>query len=176
MSYTVGQVVELYGHGFELPPPLLNGDRGTVVGHEDVFHPIVLWHKDGVRSPTSELLLRIFTYPAEPPGRAKGAYETMEALRTVLQEAQPPAMAEVLLEVERSRMAAEDWRGKMVSPYGTRHHTRDPRFRHLSWREFGEERNEMCDHLVFEVIEPARTELRDVQNMIVPNNYEERWS
>ena len=43
----------------------------------------------------------------------------------------------------------------MVSPYGNNYHTRDPRFRHISWREFGEERNEMCDHLQFEVIDPT---------------------
>ena len=43
----------------------------------------------------------------------------------------------------------------MIAPYITNYHTRDPRCRSLSWREFGQERNDMCDHLVCEIIGPA---------------------
>ncbi len=72
---------------------------------------------------------------------------TMEALRAVLQHEQPPALAEALRDMERARMTAEDWRGAMESPYGNRSDTRDPNYRRLSWREFGQERNETCDFL-----------------------------
>ena len=73
---------------------------------------------------------------------------TMEALRAVLQHEQPPALAEALRDMERARMTAEDWRGAMESPYGNNSDTRDPNYRRLSWREFGQERDEMCDQLV----------------------------
>ncbi len=73
---------------------------------------------------------------------------TMEALRAVLQHEQPAALAEVLRDMERARMTAEDWRGAMESPYGNNVHTRDPNYRMLSWREFGQERDEMCERLV----------------------------
>jgi len=65
-------------------------------------------------------------------------------------------LADMTLEMERARMATEDARGAMVSKYGTNHHTKDPRYRRLSWREFAVERNNMCDHLVYEVLEPAK--------------------
>ena len=70
----------------------------------------------------------------------------IEALGTVYQHFQEQEkqsllrkLEETAREMERARMTAEDWRGKMVSPYGTNHHTRDPRHRLLSWREFGQE-------------------------------------
>ena len=50
---------------------------------------------------------------------------------------------QVLLDLERARMTAEDLRGAALSPYGTNVHTQDPRHRLLTWREFGIERNEM---------------------------------
>ena len=82
------------------------------------------------------------------------AFATVEALRIVLREEQPPAMAEVLHDMERARMTAEDCRGAMVSPYAitranttTRSNT-DPSLRFLSWKEFGE-------RITLDVIEPA---------------------
>ena len=95
------------------------------------------------------------------------------ALTTVYEKLQDPEMRnlkrkleDTTLEMERARMAAEDWCGKMVSPYGTNHHTRDPRRRCLSWREFGEDRNEMCLHLVYEVMEPAQDTLSQARRNI----------
>ncbi len=49
----------------------------------------------------------------EPDGRAwraSGAFETMEALRVVLQEEQTHAMSDVLVQLERARMEREDFR------------------------------------------------------------------
>ncbi len=90
----------------------------------------------------------------------------MEALRVVLQEEQPAALSEALRDMERARMMAEDWRGAMESPYGNNSDTRDPNYRRLSWREFGQERNEMCDQLATvnaeagEALVEARREIR----------------
>ena len=43
--------------------------------------------------------------------RAMSTFAAAEALRIVLREEQPAAMADVLLDLERSRMSAEDARG-----------------------------------------------------------------
>ena len=95
------------------------------------------------------------------------------ALTTVYEKLQDPAMQnlkrkleDTTLEMERAQMTAEDWRRKMVSPYGTNHHTRDPRHRFLSWREFGQERDDMCNHLVYEVMEPAQDTLLQARRSI----------
>ncbi len=93
--------------------------------------------------------LRIYVNPMDAPGRAKGAFETMTALEIVLQKEHPHAMDEVLRELERARMSAEDWRGAMVSPYPYN----TGRLR--SWREFGMERNDMCNHMQWNMIDPA---------------------
>ena len=94
------------------------------------------------------------------------AFATVEALRIVLREEQPPAMAEVLRDMERARMTAEDCRGAMVSPYGTPGHTTDPGHRFLSWKEFGEACNGRCDYVTFDVIEPAMEALDQVRRDI----------
>ena len=75
-------------------------------------------------------------------------------------------LADTTLEMERARMATEDARGAMVSSYSSNHHTTDPRHRRLSWREFAVERNSVCDHLVFNVIEPATDILAGVRAQI----------
>ena len=80
-------------------------------------------------------------------------FAAAEALRSVLREEQPAAMADVLLDMERARMTTEDYRGAMASPYSTC--GLPPHTRRLSWREHGVERNQRCDHLTFNVIEPA---------------------
>ena len=83
------------------------------------------------------------------------AFATVEALRIVLREEQPPAMAEVLRDMERARMTAEDYRGTVLSPYPAGCHTTDAHLRLKTWKEFGTERNQRCDHVTFNVIEPA---------------------
>ena len=86
-------------------------------------------------------------------GGETDAFLTMEALRVVLQEEQPAALSEALRDMERARMMAEDWRGAMESPYGNNPDTRDPNYRRLSWREFGQMRNEVCDQLATVIAE-----------------------
>ena len=74
---------------------------------------------------------------------------TVRALKLQLEEKQ--------LALERARMSTEDARAAMVSPYltGSDH----PR----SWREFGAERNKRCNHLDYNVIEPAQRLLLDAR-------------
>ena len=81
-----------------------------------------------------------------------------EALRIAMCEEQPAYIAQILLDMERSRMFAEDCRAAMASPYST--NGVPPFTRTLSWREFGIERNDRCDHVTFNVIEPAKELLR----------------
>ena len=58
-----------------------------------------------------------------------------EALRIAMCEEQPAYIAQILLDMERSRMFAEDCRAAMASPYST--NDLPPHRRTLSWREFG---------------------------------------
>ena len=94
------------------------------------------------------------------------AFAAVEALRIVLREEQPAAMADVLLDMERARMTAEDlpWRlrAAMASPYST--NDLPPHRRTLSWREFGSlERI----HLNAYGIEPAIDLLQDARHEIL---------
>ena len=107
-------------------------------------------------------------------GRRRNSVTTrIEALGTVYAQFQgvegrrlKRRLGETTLEMERARMSAEDARSAMVSPYGTNHHTEDPRRRRLSWREFGTDRNEMCLHLVYDVMEPAQQILEEARKNI----------
>ena len=71
----------------------------------------------------------------------------MQALRVVLQEEECRAMEVVRRDLERARMTAEDLRGAAFSPYGTNVHTKDPRHRLLTWREFANDRHEMTSEM-----------------------------
>ena len=62
------------------------------------------------------------------------------------------------LALERARMSTEDARAAMASPYSFNG------MASLSWREFGIERNARCDHVTFNVIEPAKELLHDARN------------
>ena len=88
-----------------------------------------------------------------------------EALRIAMCEEQPAYIAQILLDMERSRMFAEDCRAAMVSPFET--NGVPPYTRNLSWREFGIERNDRCDHVTFNVIDPAKELLYDARREIV---------
>ena len=88
-----------------------------------------------------------------------------EALRIAMCEEQPAYIAQILLDMERSRMFAEDCRSAMASPYSTKE--LPPHRRTLSWREFGIERNDRCDHVTFNVIEPAKELLQDARHEIL---------
>ena len=63
------------------------------------------------------------------------------------------------------RMQVEDLRQTQLSPYTTG----NPRWSHMrqqTWRELGEERNERCDYVTCQVIEPAFDILRSARTMI----------
>ena len=136
MPFSVGQIVQVDCTGFGPHARLQSGDRGTVIaaGERLSVAPIVLykilWHKDQVVSDMVEDALKLYTHPVDAPGRASGAFGTMDALRVVLQEEQQHAMADVLLQLERSRMQAEDFR----SGNGPAFLTSPGRVETLSWR------------------------------------------
>ena len=88
-----------------------------------------------------------------------------EALRIAMCEEQLAYIAQILLDMERSHMFAEDCRSAMASPYSTKE--LPPHRRTLSWREFGIERNDRCDHVTFNVIEPAKELLQDARREIL---------
>ncbi len=122
----VGQIVEADASGY--PPgvvnPIQTGDRGTIVAEGRVtefgsLEAKVLWHKNGRESWWVEDRLRLYTDPIDAPGRSKGAFATMQALRVVIREEHPHAMEEVLRDLERARMISEDLRGVAFSQYGT---------------------------------------------------------
>ena len=53
--------------------------------------------------------LRVYVNPLDAPGRAKGSFETTQALCTATQQEETLAMEEVRRELERARMTAEDY-------------------------------------------------------------------
>ena len=71
---------------------------------------VILWRKNLKESTMTEDRLRVYVNPMDAPGRAKGSFQTMEALRVVLQEDESHAMEEVRRDLERARMTAEDYR------------------------------------------------------------------
>ena len=79
---------------------------------------------------------------------------TCQALQQVLQLPLPGNLAadnrhlraeNARLEAHNARLQAEvrQLQAAVMSPYGNNVHTQDPRYRLVTWREFGEERNEM---------------------------------
>jgi len=89
----------------------------------------------------------------------------MNAEQDVAVRALKAQLAEQQLALERARMFAEDCRSAMASPYSTKE--LPPHRRTLSWREFGIERNDRCDHVTFNVIEPAKELLQDARHEIL---------
>ena len=70
-------------------------------------------------------------------------------------------LAQRELEINQLRMQVEDLRQAQLSPYSTGNEMRQ-----RTWREFGRERNERCDHVTFQVIEPALDILRSARRDI----------
>ena len=66
------------------------------------------------------------------------------------------------LEAHNARLQADvrQLQAAVTSPYGNHFHTQDPRHRLVTWREFGEERDEVALKLVAK-IEPAMNILRN---------------
>jgi len=61
--------------------------------------------------------------------------------------------------VERARMTAEDLRSAAVSPYSMWGCS-------LTWRQFAQEREAMCNHLAWDVIGPAEEVCADARRML----------
>ena len=89
----------------------------------------------------------------------------MRAEQDVAVRALKLQLEEKQLALERARLSTEDARAAMASPYSTC--GLPPHTRTLSWREFGIERNNRCDHVTFNVLEPAKELLHDARHEIV---------
>ena len=147
MAFSIGQIVEVDATGFLPGVRLQTGDRGTVIATENSREETkVSWHRTGHESWMTSWRLRVSVNPMDAPGRATGSFETMQALRAVIQEEETHAMEEVRRELERARMTAEDLRGAAFSPYGTNYS--DPNWRYLTWREFANDRHEMTETMI----------------------------
>jgi len=123
MPFTVGQVVQLDASSstqqiggrirnagalatvVELGEPFI---ETSVPGPWDTY--AVMWHTDQVISELVEWELTLYVDPANQPGRTDGAFRTMEALRLVVDVEQPHAMIDIIRELDRARMYAEDCR------------------------------------------------------------------
>ena len=77
---------------------------------------------------------------------------TCQAMQQISQLHLPGNLAaeNAQLRAENARLQAEvqELRDAAMSPYGNNVHTQDPRYRLQTWREFGEERNEVTMELV----------------------------
>lgn len=125
MPFSVGQIVELFDQiYFDRVPDdyagLRVGDRGTVVSSSQRYDfgglgqhmaSWILWHKDQRRSLLIDAGLRVYVNPMDRPGRVTGAFQTFQALSTVIQHEESHAIQEMRRDVERARMTAEDLRG-----------------------------------------------------------------
>ena len=87
--------------------------------------------------------------------------ETVRALSAVIHAVVPDVITEMsqalevgVRDVERARMSAEDLRAASLSRFTD---VKDPHYRRLTWRTFGEERREMPDLLDRQVLDAADT-------------------
>ena len=123
MPFTVGQVVQLDADAStqQIGGRVRNaGALATVVELREPFTETsvpgpwgsyaVMWHTDQVISELVEWELAAHVDPANQPGRTNGAFRTMEALRLVVEVEQPHAMIDIIRELDRARMYAEDCR------------------------------------------------------------------
>ena len=74
------------------------------------MYTILLSHKDGNNHRLSSRYLEEVRHIPEPAGRPRANFNTMQALRTVLQEEEPTALPDVKLDLERARMERGDFR------------------------------------------------------------------
>ena len=113
LHLSVGQTVEVDAPGIHSEAGLQTGDRGTLGrktsrNQPGIMEAPILWHKNQTESTAPVDSLRVHLKPMDAPGRAKGSFGTMTALRVVLQEEQPHAIEELTRDLERARMEIED--------------------------------------------------------------------
>ena len=109
MTFSIGQTVEVSDpnglDGFKYGGYMYL-DRGTVI--HTIGKSLVKLNMHKTRLHYSNTLyawadcLRLYV-PLDAPGRNKRSYETMQALNIVLLEETPPAMKEVIRELEHTR-------------------------------------------------------------------------
>ena len=114
-SFNAGQVVELQvWSDYGVDTVFRTGDRGTVAGPSIRWGRCAvrdLWHRLGRETDVLVNRLRIYTHPADAPGRSHGSFSTMQALQIVLREEQPHVITEVQRDLKRARTEVEDLRG-----------------------------------------------------------------
>ena len=108
--------------------------------------------------PLAICFFKAFWFKTQVVKAMSTSFAAAEALRIVLREEHPAAMADVLLALERARMSTEDARAAMKSPHSTYVYTADspPQPRTLSWREHGIDCSARSLHITVDVIEPPR--------------------
>ena len=69
------------------------------------------------------------------------------ALRVILEAGEGRELADARARIAVLEAQLEVAQRALVSPYGTNVHTEDPRWRLITWQEFGEDRNEMSSRM-----------------------------
>ena len=121
MAIKVGQHVKLVWHpihahlGREVPipadHPLQYGDCSTVTASDNETL-MLMSHKNGNSRCLAAMHVGLVTYGPEPAGAPRGSLTMLRALSDVLQHEMPSAMQDVMLDLERARMTAEDFRSR----------------------------------------------------------------
>ena len=116
-----GQHVELWNHPWHachprdepIPAdcPLQYGDRFTVVEAGPTWLQLIS-HKNGRARRLAAPYVAHVTYGPEPAGAPRGSFTMLRALSDVLQHEMPSAIQDVMLDLERARMTAEDFRSR----------------------------------------------------------------
>ena len=76
--------------------------------------------------------------------------------------------AQLRAENARLQAKAQQLQAAAVSPYGNHSNPQDPRYRLLTWKEFGEERNEKTSQLgesIAEAVDILQSARRDIQRL-----------
>ena len=120
MAIKVGQHVKFVWHpmhahlGREVPIPADNelqyGDRFTVTEVLSDGLLILMFHKNGKIRCLAPMYVGLVTYGPEPAGAPRGSFTMLRALSDVLKHEMPSAVQDVILDLERARMTAEDFR------------------------------------------------------------------
>ena len=96
---------------------------------------------------------------------------TCQAMQQILQLHLPGNLAaeNSQLRAENARLQAEvqQLRAAAASPCGNGFHTQDPRFRLLTWQEYGEERDQKTRELVDKIDEAANRLRMAIHNVLV---------
>ena len=96
MPFRVGQIVDMIDTALGLATVIeasrlmnfnLTVDRNAL--RVEVMAARILWHRDQSESLISDSRLRAYVNPMDRPGRVTGAYQTFQALSTIIQQEVP---------------------------------------------------------------------------------------